>query len=78
MNYAAFYNDVVEWINQVNQAAVQYGMDNEQFWSWVVHSSGAIGNKYQNNRLVVNQMVMLIEWLEEVYEARKVKNHEEK
>jgi len=73
MDYKAFYAEVAEWINHVNQAAVKYGMHDEQFWAWVSHSSGAISKKYQNNRLVINQMVMLIEWLEEVYEKHRMK-----
>lgn len=71
MDYKAFYDDVVGWINQANQAAVQYGMHNEQFWAWVVESSGRLCQKYQNHRLAINQMLMLVEWLEEVYEKAK-------
>ncbi|MGG4444529.1 hypothetical protein [Brevibacillus fortis] len=68
MDYKAFYDDVVSWINQVNQAAARYGMHTEQFWVWVADSTAAISKKYQNNRLVIKQMLMLVNWLEEVYE----------
>lgn len=68
MDYKAFYNDVVGWINQVNQAAAKYGMHDEQFWVWVVESSSAISKKYQDNRLVIKQMLMLVGWLEDVCE----------
>ncbi len=68
MDYKAFYEDVVGWINQANQAAVMYGMHDERFWAWVAESSGAISRKYQNNALAIKQMLMLVQWLEDVYE----------
>jgi ABC-type transporter Mla subunit MlaD len=71
MDYKAFYNDIVEWIQQVNQAASKYGMASEQFWQWVADSCGVIERKYHRNRLVIKQLVMLVEWLEEVYENQK-------
>lgn len=67
MDYKAFFADIADWINQVNQQAVQHGMGSNEFWKWVTHSMGEIGNKYGNNKLVVKQMAMLYEWLEEVY-----------
>jgi len=73
MDYQAFFSDVVNWIGQTNQAAAKYGMEHEQFWLWVVESSGALTKKYQDNKLVIRQMIMLIEWLEEIYESRKIK-----
>ncbi|WP_138751870.1 hypothetical protein [Paenibacillus sinopodophylli] len=72
MDYQAFYNDVVAWIAQVNQTAAQHGLGSEMFWAWVADSCGVISKKYQDNRLVIKQMVMLVEWLEGVYEDRNV------
>ncbi|MBG9737105.1 hypothetical protein [Paenibacillus alvei] len=71
MDYRAFYDEVVNWISMANQAAAQYGMTSEQFWAWVADSSGALCKKYQENPLVKKQMMMLVEWLEEVYEKQK-------
>lgn len=73
MDYRAFYNDVVDWINQVNEAAMKYGMDSTDFWQWVADSSGELCQKYQENRLVIKQMMMLVEWIEEVYENNSVR-----
>ncbi|WP_110933272.1 hypothetical protein [Paenibacillus bouchesdurhonensis] len=70
MDYGAFFADVQTWIGQANQAAAQYGMQSEQFWTWVADSSSAICDKYQGNRLAIKQMMMLVEWLEEVYERQ--------
>lgn len=70
MDYGAFFADVQTWIGQANQAAAKYGMQNEDFWTWVADSSAAICEKYQENRLAIKQMMMLVEWLEEVYERQ--------
>ncbi|QQE75203.1 hypothetical protein [Brevibacillus composti] len=71
MDYKAFYDDVVGWINQANQAAAKYGMHDEQFWAWVVDSSDKLCRKYQNHQLTIKQMLMLVRWLEEVYESMR-------
>lgn len=76
MNYQAFYNDVVKWINQANQLAVNYGMESNDFWKWVTRSTGELANKYNNNELVIKQMLMLHEWLEEIYFSMKNKEVE--
>lgn len=68
MNYHIFYQDIANWIMQVNQMAGRYGMHSNEFWDWVMQSSVSICEKYKNNKLVLNQMVMLYLWLESVYE----------
>lgn len=70
MDYNAFFADVLAWIGQTNQAAVQYGLGTEGFWHWVADSTGALCRKYNDNRLAIKQMVMLVEWLEEVCDNR--------
>lgn len=70
MDYKAFFADVLEWIGQANQAAMRYRMDNPEFWQWVADSTSAICMKFQDNRLAIKQMMMLVEWLEEVYEKQ--------
>lgn len=72
MNFKIFYGvDIVNWIDQANQAAARYGMESQEFWQWVADSCGALCRKYQDNRLVINSMICLTEWLEEVYESIK-------
>lgn len=73
MDYKAFYAEVADWIMQVNQVAVQHGMDSNEFWNWVSSSMGEIANKYNNNKLVKKQMIMLFSWLEDVYAETKSK-----
>jgi hypothetical protein len=73
MDYKSFYGEIADWIMQVNQVAVQHGMDSTEFWTWVSSSMGKIANKYNNNKLVQIQMVMLFSWLEDVYAETKKK-----
>lgn len=70
MDYKAFFSDVLAWIGQVNQEAAQHGMHSPAFWAWVADSSSAICRKYQDHRLAIKQMIMLVEWLEEVYDKQ--------
>lgn len=71
MDFKAFYGvDVVEWIAQANQMAMKHGMDHVDFWKWVANSCGAICEKYQDHRLVINSMMMLTEWLEDAYKSK--------
>jgi hypothetical protein len=67
MDYQKFYSEVVDWINQCNQMAMKHGMNSNEFWNWVTSTTGEIGSRYQNNELVIRQMVMLYEWLEDLY-----------
>ena len=71
MDYKSFYAEIADWIIQVNQVAVQHGMDSTEFWTWVSSSMGKIANKYNNNKLVQIQMVMLFSWLEMCTQKRK-------
>jgi hypothetical protein len=71
MDYQAFYNEVINWINQTNRLATQHGMDSSDFWTWVTRSTGELAERYNNNPLVIKQMVMLHEWLDEIYFSMK-------
>lgn len=76
MNTDEFYDEVKAWINRVNEHAVNVGMHSNEFWEWVMRSSGKIAEKYNNHELVVSQMVMLVRWLEKVYFNIKGKGDE--
>lgn len=71
MDYKLFFADVEIWIQKANQAAMKYGMDHETFWMWVSSSAGAMCKKYKDNSLVIKQMIMLVEWLEDVWQSQK-------
>jgi hypothetical protein len=68
MDYKRFYDEVVEWIGQANQQAMQHGIGSEAFWNWVTNSCADICRRYNNNPLVIRQMMMLTEWLEDAME----------
>jgi hypothetical protein len=71
MDYNQFYVEVAAWIQQANQMGVHYGLASSQFWEWVADSSGELTIKYNNNPLVVKQMVMLVEWMESFLDKQK-------
>lgn len=71
MDYKVFYTEVADWIYQANQNAMKHGIESEAFWGWVTGSAAEMCNKYENNPLVMKQMMMLAEWLEEAYENTK-------
>lgn len=70
MDYKAFFDDVLNWIYQANNMATQYGMQSSDFWIWVTRSEGQMCEKYNNNPLVIKQMVMMHKWLEDIYYGR--------
>ncbi|MBG9548529.1 hypothetical protein [Cytobacillus firmus] len=67
MDYKAFFAEVADWIMQANTMAINHGMDSEAFWKWVMDSTAAICEKHKNNKLVLDQMIMLFHWLEDFY-----------
>lgn len=71
MDYQQFYNEIVEWINEANKKASQYGLESSDFWTWVTRSEGEMCEKYNNNPLVIKQMIMLHDWLTEIYYNNK-------
>lgn len=70
MDYQKFYAEVVKWINQANQIAFKHGIESESFWSWVTTSAAEMCRRYDDNPLVIKQMMMLSEWLEGAYEKK--------
>jgi hypothetical protein len=71
MDYKAIFEDMEKWIQEANQAAARFRMESPEFWVWVADSASKVCQKYNEHRLVIKQMMMLVEWLEEVYEERK-------
>lgn len=79
MNYETFYKEIVNWINSCNTKAAELGFHSEAYWNWIGLSIADISERYNNNDLVKKQMVMLYEWLYEMYErslsSGRNKNH---
>lgn len=73
MDYRKFFAEVAAWVLEVNKQAVTLGMSSDKFWQWIVRSSTALCERYDNNKLVINQMAMLIDWVEEIHREQKSK-----
>lgn len=71
MDYDAFFKDVATWIKQSNYNQQRFGFDSDEFWEWVMFSSGEICNQYGNKPIVLRQFNMLLSWLEEAYKNWK-------
>lgn len=67
MDYDVFFDEVKAWIKQCNVNAVEKGMHSVEFWEWVSMSIADICDRYQNDELVKRQMLMLYQWLNDLY-----------
>ena len=72
MNYIeSFQKEVPDWKMQSNQMCAQVGFATDAYWQWALKSMGEICLKYNDNDLVVDQFILLFEWLEK--QAERVK-----
>lgn len=67
MDYRAFYQDVIKWMDANNQMINKYTIQSDNYWDWVIQTAGYMCNKYGNHPLVVKQMSMFIDYLENSY-----------
>ena len=67
MNYHNFYQDIADWINNVNQLATTHEFGSSEFWEHVMRSAGEVSDKYDNQEIVHRQFEMLIDWLQGIY-----------
>lgn len=67
MDYRSFFADVTEWMTESNNQIKQHSINSQEYWDWVVHSTGQLCNKYNNHELVIRQMSMLIGWLDDAF-----------
>jgi len=65
MNYHAFYQDIADWIQSVNNLAKQYTSGSPEFWEHVLRSVGEISDRYDNHEITHRQFEMLIDWLQD-------------
>ncbi|GAF41143.1 hypothetical protein FC83_GL000929 [Agrilactobacillus composti DSM 18527 = JCM 14202] len=71
MNYAAFFNDLNQWIQENNKQAQLVGFDTMPYWNWVTHTTGELSKKYDDNWLVIKMLVGVLEYLDEVAGKQK-------
>ena len=67
MDFHTFYQDVTKWMEANNLTVGKFGIESEHYWDWVIQSIGYMCNKYNNHQLVINQMNMLLSYLENSY-----------
>lgn len=71
MDYKKFYAEIADWIHTANQMAINHGIGSEAFWQWVTSSAADMCQRYNENPLVIKQMMMLSDWLEGAYEKTR-------
>lgn len=65
LDYRAFYNDVVDWIYQAQEVERLKGFGTDEYIEWVVQSVVQICEKYNNDKFVQKQMMMLWNHIDE-------------
>lgn len=65
MNYIEFFEkEVPDWMRASNQKMQEVGFNTQPYWNWVVQSMAEITKKYNNDQLVMDQMGLILAWLE--------------
>ena len=65
MNYIEFFEkEVPNWMRASNQKMQEVGFNTQEYWNWVVWSMAEISKKYNNDQLVMDQMELILAWLE--------------
>ncbi|MDK4352691.1 hypothetical protein M4I17_09800 [Enterococcus thailandicus] len=67
MNWSAFFSDLTDWMNQANQVLQRSPITSDEYWKWLVKTTGELGNKYNNHPLVVKFIATIIEYQDENY-----------
>lgn len=67
MDWSAFFSDLTEWMRQANQVLQRYPITSDQYWGWLVRTTGELGNKYNNHPLVVKILGTIIGYQDENY-----------
>ncbi|EPI05546.1 hypothetical protein D920_00089 [Enterococcus faecalis 13-SD-W-01] len=67
MNWQAFFSDLTEWMRRANQVLQQYPITSDQYWDWLVKTTGELGNKYNNHPLVVEILGTIIGYQDKNY-----------
>ncbi|WP_313627469.1 hypothetical protein [Enterococcus italicus] len=67
MDWGAVFSDIQKWMIESNEVSKRFPISSDQYWEWVVQSTGTIGNKYNNHPLVSKFLIALISFQEENY-----------
>ncbi|KST48207.1 hypothetical protein AOY36_13690 [Enterococcus faecium] len=67
MDWSAFFSDLTDWMRQANQVLQRYPITSDQYWEWLVRTTGELENKYNNHPLVVKILGTIIGYQDENY-----------
>lgn len=65
MNWAAFFNDLQEWMKASNVMLQREGLNSDRYWKWLIETLGMIEVRYNRNPLVVKILVAIADYQEE-------------
>nr|WP_270790077.1 hypothetical protein [Enterococcus diestrammenae] len=67
MDWKAFFDDLQKWMAASNQVLQRCSFDSDEYWEWLVHSLGELGNKYNNHPLVNGILSAVISFQDDMY-----------
>jgi hypothetical protein len=62
MDWKLVFSDIHQWMQDSNEKSQQFPITTDEYWEWVIHSTGQLGNKYNNHPLVIKFLSSLIEF----------------
>lgn len=71
LNYHEFLNQVADWIVEQEKVAQKFGFGSVEYFDWVFESSGKLCDEYENHPFVSRQMLMIFEYIDEVFKNQK-------
>lgn len=60
MNWMEVFKDINSWMLESNKKMHEYGLQSDNYWSWLISSLGAIEAKYKRHPLVVGFLSEII------------------
>lgn len=67
MDWKAFFEDLQKWMAASNQVLQKCPLDSDEYWEWLVHSLGELGNKYNNHPLANGILSVVVSFQDEMY-----------
>lgn len=71
LDYHEFMNKVADWIVEQENVAQKFGFGSVEYFEWVFESSGKLCDEYENHPFVSRQMLMIFEYIDEVFKNQK-------
>lgn len=71
LDYHEFMNKVADWIVEQENVAQKFGFGSVEYFNWVFESSGKLCDEYENHPFVSRQMLMIFEYIDEVFKNQK-------